>query len=419
MKQRLLISKNWSQVLTFFLIVLGYTSCNDQVESTYTYHAMVPVSMEASTLRSMSVGQVAPREISETGKIYIFGDFLFVNEPHEGIHVINNSNPSNPQNISFIEVPGTVDLAVNDNILYADSYIDLLAFDISNPYNVKMVKRVEDVFMNYYTNPEVGTFMYFKDSVMTSTEPRRNWGGPIFWLETASFANADAGGSYGQGGSMARFTLSSGYLYTVDDYDLRLFDVSEKASPEFVKQINLGWGIETIFPFKDKLFIGSNTGMHIYDVSTPSEPEMLSVYSHFTSCDPVVANDDYAFVTLRSGTFCRQGMNVLEVLDIKDPSNPKLLKSYEMKNPHGLGLSGYNLFVCEGEYGLKSFKVQDVMNLDKNQMQHLENLNAIDLIPGPKSLIVIGNDVICQYDYSNPGQLKLLSCMQIEKQQLY
>ena len=422
MKQPLPPLCYWSQVLFLFAALLSFTACHDQVESTFTYHIKVPVDIETSVFREMNVGQVPARVINETGKIYIYDDFLFVSEPEEGIHVIDNSDPANPQNISFIEIPGTADLAINDDILYADSYIDLLAFDIGNPFHVTLSKRIEDVFMNYYSNPEAGTFVIYKDTVITTTEPQRRWGwgGPVTWLESASADYSGAGdGNYGQGGSLARFTLANGLLYTVDNFDLRLFDVSEKANPEFVKKLHLGWGIETIFPFKDKLFIGSTTGMHIYDISSPTEPEMLSIYAHLTSCDPVVANDDHAFVTLRSGNLCQQGVDLLEVLDISDPSQPELLKSYPMENPHGLGLSGENLFVCEGKFGLKSFKINDVMNIDQNQMQHLKNLNAIDLIPGPKSLIVIGSNVICQYDYSTPSELKKLSCIEIKREQLY
>ncbi|WP_460539860.1 hypothetical protein [Echinicola sediminis] len=420
MRQSPLPKGIWCQLILFFIIFIGISSCQDQIESTFTYHTKVAVNMDAEVFRQMNVGQVPAKTIGETGKIYAYQDFLFVSEPLEGIHVIDNSDPSSPQNISFIEIPGTADLAINDDILYVDSYIDLLAFDISTPFHVTLSKRIEDVFMSYYTNPAAGTFMIFKDTVISTTEPQRIWNGPIFWLESIAFdAVRNGANNYGQGGSLARFTLANEHLYTVDDYDLRLFDISEKDNPEFIKKINLGWGIETIFPFKDKLFIGSTTGMHIYDISSPAAPEMLSVYAHLTSCDPVVANDEHAFVTLRSGNLCQQGADLLEVLDISDPSQPELLKSYPMQNPHGLGLAGESLFVCEGEFGLKSYKINDVMNIDQNQMQHLKNLNAIDLIPGPKSLIVIGSNTICQYDYSTPNQLKQLSCIEIEREQLY
>ncbi|MGV3762182.1 LVIVD repeat-containing protein [Parapedobacter sp.] len=405
------LSNSWMGVL--LAVVAVFASCRDQVEHTITYKTQVPVYLEVNVFRSMEVGIKPPKSFSETGKIYVYGDYLFINEPQKGIHIVDNRNPSDPKNINFISVPGNVDMAVNSNILYADSYIDLLAFDISNIRDVRLVERVEGVFPNMFVNVEQSTFITYKDTVITAvtTEEGGIWRGGVVWNE-AAFASGDfSGPSYGQGGSMARFTLMGGHLYAVDNQSLRLFDVQLANKPEFIKDIPLGWGIETIFPYKEQLFIGSMTGMHIYDASTPSAPEPMAVYEHIMACDPVVVNDDYAFVTLRSGTMCRVSENALHVLDIKDLYHPKLLKSYPMDNPHGLGLRGNNLYICEGDFGLKSFDVTDVMHIGENLLEHHQDRGATDVIPASKSLIVTGPDGVCQYDDSNPAKLRLLSCI--------
>jgi hypothetical protein len=204
-----------------------------------------------------------------------------------------------------------------------------------------------------------------------------------------------------------------GHLFAVDESTLRVFNVINPAEPKFLKPIELGWGIETIFPFDQKLFIGSNRGMHIYDASKPENPVRMAVYEHVLACDPVVVNEEHAFVTLRSGNFCVNGVNELQVIDIRDPYQPKLKKAYPMLNPHGLGLAENYLYVAEGKHGLKSFNVSDVLAIDKNQLEFLQSMKSVDLIPGPKSLIVIGPDGVCQYDYSNPAKLKKLSCIQV------
>jgi hypothetical protein len=200
----------------------------------------------------------------------------------------------------------------------------------------------------------------------------------------------------------------------VDDYNLRIFDVAEEKSPIFLDNLPLGWGIETIFPFQDKLFIGSSTGMHIYDATIPSEPKPMSVYQHITACDPVVVNEEYAFVTLRSGLTCNLGVNELHVLDIKDPYQPELIKAYPMSNPHGLALSENYLYLAEGMHGLKSFEVSDVLSIEENMMEHLRSMKSVDIIPGPQSLIVIGPDGVCQFNYSKPNRLMPLSCIQVK-----
>lgn len=398
-----------------FVILIGFgtlSSCDKQ-ETTYTYDYKVPVLEKMSTIRSLSIVADEPKEIHGSGKIYIFQDYLLINEPNEGVHIFDNSDPAHPVGLNFIRIPGNVDIAVNDNILYADSYVDLVAVDISNPRTPHFIERVEDVFPNQYIGSDrLNIIKEYKDTTITYTSSTTHHGG-FMWLESANFASSsDASrSSYGTGGSMARFTLSKGHLYTVDNSQLRLFDVKNPRKPNYVKDIPLGWGIETIFPFKEMLFIGSNRGMYIYDIKKPEAPEQLSVYQHVVACDPVVVNDKFAFVTLRSGNLCMGQNDLLEVIDIENPRTPKLEKAYNMQNPHGLGLAGNYLYLCEGAFGLKSFNVADVMAIDKNMIEHFKNMHSVDVIPGPASLIVVGENGVCQYDYTNKEKLSLLSCI--------
>jgi hypothetical protein len=204
---------------------------------------------------------------------------------------------------------------------------------------------------------------------------------------------------------------------------MKLFNVEQPSKPALSSTVNMGWGIETIFPYKDKLFIGSQTGMLIYDNANPAKPKQLSVFQHARVCDPVVVNDNTAYVTLRSGDACGGFTNQLDVVDITNLTNPKLVKSYPMRNPHGLGVDFPNLFICEGAYGLKSFNVSDPMQVDKNLQQYIEDLQAYDVIPmgtvsGVKTLLLIGKDGFYQFDYSNPSRLRLLSKIPVSRPDL-
>ncbi|MBW3468733.1 LVIVD repeat-containing protein [Arthrospiribacter ruber] len=403
------------------ILFLTLPSCHDEVKSSHTFRAMVPVYLNMESVRSADILIESPKPLDNPGKIYIYEEYLLVNEPQKGIHILDNTDPSSPQPVNFINIPGNVDLAINSGYLYADSYVDLLVFDLHDVRNITLSERVKDVFEHMYMDMARSTILTFKDTVMTSeTDMMWGWQGrPGTWMTidramTAS-ANSSASQSYGQGGSMARFTLQSGHLYAVDDYSLRVFDVIQAQEPKHLKNINLGWGIETIFPFQEKLFIGSQTGMHIYDASDPSNPQKMSVYEHITACDPVVVNEQHAFVTLRTGPMCRFGVDELHVLDIQNLYAPKLVKAYPMLNPHGLSLFENYLYLAEGKHGLKSFNVSDVRAIDANQIEFLKSMKSVDIIAGPKSLIVIGADGVCQFDYSNPAQLRKLSCIQVKQ----
>lgn len=365
--------------------------------------------MPVEQMRALPVGVIKATKAKKTGKIYIYNDFLFINEPNKGIHIYNNTNPSAPVNMAFLQIPGNVDLAISNNILYADSYVDLLAFDISAISNIKQVKRLNDVFKQFYTS--YGNQKYvitYKDTLVKRETHYRE----MIALNSAAYSS---GGSSGQGGSMARFTLLNDHLYTVGHADMNLFDVKTAANPTFVKSISLGWGVETIFPYENKLFIGTNTGMHIFNAVDAANPVKLSTYSHIFACDPVVVQGKYAYVTLRTGTVCRLGSNQLEVVDIEDPTNPKQIVAFPMQNPHGLSVSGNNLFICEGDFGLKSFNITDKNNIGNNLLQHLNNIKSFDVIAGPKSLIVTGQGGVYQFNYSNAANLRQLSKIKIQE----
>jgi hypothetical protein len=417
----------WGVVICLSLFFIS--ACQDKCKTTFTYKVQTPQYKLVAEVRD-AVGVTTPQVLEKVGKIYYRHPFVFINEVQKGIHIINNTDPKNPQKVAFINIPGNVDMAVKGNILYADNYIDLVAIDISNPNSVQITKRVENVFQNnyYYGLDNKSILTEWKEELVTTLgddncEPAPRWvrwefmdsRGGLISLRNSSDVAKFVANNAGVGGSMARFTIYDHYLYTVSNWDLQVFDISTPTEPQTGNKINLGWGIETIFPYKDKLFIGSTSGMHIYNNSNPEKPEYMSRFEHARACDPVVVEGDYAYVTLRSGNICDGFVNQLDVVNITNLSAPTLVKSYPMQNPHGLGIDDNTLFLCEGEFGLKTFDAKNPLEIDKNQLQHFKNMHAFDVIPLGNVLLMIGDDGLYQYDYTNPKDLKLLSVIPIIK----
>lgn len=225
--------------------------------------------------------------------------------------------------------------------------------------------------------------------------------------------SAPGGNNIGNGGSLARFSLAHNRLYIVDDYMLKAFSLADPMHPQAIDSLEIGWGTETIFGMGDSLlFIGTQQGMHILAINDDGSIEFLSTYEHIVSCDPVVAQDTLAYVTLRSENLCQQGADVLEIVDIRDLFNPQLLYRQSMINPHGLGIMDTLLFVTEGLHGLKVFDVNSPTQLE--EISYLKEIHLVDVIPQNNLLIATGPRGIYQYDYSNPKNLKLLSVIGIK-----
>jgi len=321
-------------------------------------------------------------------------------------------------------------MAVKNGILYADNYIDLLAIDFQNPAQPKFISRIEDVFNSLGLNQDLGHLVYYEESTVTEeincSDPR--WGNPwfgrgdlVFFDAESSLAPVTTNGSglptsVGIGGSMAQFTITDGHLYVVDEWDLKIFDVSDCENPNFVNTVNVGWGIETIYPYEDNLFIGAADGMYIFDNQNPFAPRLLSKFEHARACDPVVVDGDIAYVTLRDGTTCEGFDNQLDVVDVSTLTRPQLLKSYPMEHPHGLAIKDKTLYLCEGDVGLKAFDVTDWETIDENQLAHIKGFSTYDAIALPNDiLLVIGKDGFYQYEAGNPEDLKEISVIPVER----
>lgn len=363
-----------------------------------------------------SVDILPPRPIDESGKIYAYQNYIFINDKYEGIHVIDNSNPAAPQKIAYITIAGNVDISIKDDVLYADSITDLVILDISNINNIQEVSRLKEVLQDNVIIPleadivEWVEYDWQTEIIVgweTTTEIRRveEVSGPDILFDDAVAEAADAGGS-GQGGSLARFKIVGDHLYAVDSHFINVFNITDLQNPVEGEDVFAGFDIETIFNRGEHLFLGSMRGMYIYDISSPGSPQFVSEFQHGTACDPVVVDGDYAYVTLRGGSFCGATESGLYIVDISTIENPELVVQYPLDEPYGLGIKDEKLFVCDGSSGLKVYDKTDIMNLET--LNVFENIVTFDVIPQENQLLLVGDDILTQYSYQDDG-LELIS----------
>lgn len=412
-------------ILLITMLALIITSCEDK--KLQTYAANVPVYMTYEELRT-SFEVKEDVELEKPGKIYFKDQYMYINEYRKGIHVVDLSDPSDPALKAFINIPGNVDMAIKDHILYADSYVDLILIDISNPEQPSEVKRIEELFE--YVIPEYdqdypldeideekGVITKFEIKEITKEVYHHHYPWPKF-TDYVSLESADmrfngsmggaAGSAYGVGGSMARFLTYDDYLYVLEStFNLKTIDISNLDQPE-VKYEQFLWGnVETLFISGEYMYVGTSNGMHILSLDEPSVPILESTYQHVTACDPVVVAGNRAYVTLRAGNLCGGTQNLLEVIDISNKKNPERMVSYAMTEPYGLGIDGYTLFVCEGDHGLKVYDATDPYDITQNKLAEFSDIHAHDVIPLAAFLFMIGDDGFYIYDYSDLNDISL------------
>jgi hypothetical protein len=420
------------KAVLLFLFAGLLAGCTYNYTETISYRVNEPVFMSMSDFRSSVEVTNEQRPISNYGKICFYNGFLYISESGEGIHIVNNTDPSQPRIIGFIELTGNADLAIRDNVLYADALIDLVWFDVSNPASPKLKGRLENAFPGVL--PEIDNpygydynMVYSADgakqvvvgwALKERTEDIETSRGWLGGERTDQFfgTSANKSSSYqstGVNGSMSRFSLYKDYLYAVLNFQMLIFDLTTEQTPTKVLE-NFGVGnVETIFNYQDKMFLGMPNGMAIYSVEDPVKPVHCSTVWHVWGCDPVVVDNDIAYVTIRSGNLCGQNVDELLIIDVSDVYQPKPLATYAMHNPKGLGIDNGALFLCDD--GLKVFKIDNPQTIIANQILHQKGMDGFDVIPYGNVLMMIADNGLYQYDYSDINNIKPLSVIPIVK----
>ena len=132
--------------LALIMIVLMTSGCEEK----YNYDGChEPIMISQKVLRAKYPKVEAGKTIGKAAKIYNYkdGEILLINERNKGIHVVNNHIKHKvTQGDYFINIPGNVDMAVKNGYLYADSFSDLVVFDIRDISNIKVLSRKDSVF---------------------------------------------------------------------------------------------------------------------------------------------------------------------------------------------------------------------------------------------------------------------------------
>jgi hypothetical protein len=152
-------------VLSILILTLLFSSCYpDSNRNTGDVFAYVPVYAQQAELNEIST--VTPIPTKKAGKIYAYGNYIFQNDINKGIHIVDNSSPSNPVKVAFINIPFSTEIAIRGSFLYTNSVSDLVVLNISNPLQPSVVKRVKDAFplINQQYPPVNNTYFVCPDA---------------------------------------------------------------------------------------------------------------------------------------------------------------------------------------------------------------------------------------------------------------
>lgn len=334
---------------------------------------MKPILLTLSLLlTSTLLFQAHAQEIrpNEAGKICMEGNRLYVVLPLHGFSIYDISNTRAPKEIRFVKLPGIVDIATRGEFVFANQYQDLVLIKVplDQAQPIREIKRRNNVFPSrretqIATLATFANFSEYKEDVLDN---------PTLSPAPATSVN----------GSMSCVALVGDYIYAVEGQELKTFNAKPTSQELFSNTNTMPLrenALETIWTDgENRLYLGSQTGLHIVDITSRAEPKLLGSYRHKRSCDPVVVFRNIAYSTLRDGNECPGGENKLELVDISNPAQPRFIQHYRLTNPHGLAVQNDMVIVCDGRDGLKIFDIANPSNLQ--QIAHTSGLTTYDVL---------------------------------------
>ena len=212
---------------------------------------------------------------------------------------------------------------------------------------------------------------------------------------------------------MAKMALINDYLYVISEgHSMGIVNVGNSPHPSLVSIQSAGYDLETIYPFGNKLFLGSAEGVYIFSVSNPAQPAAEVQFSHGSACDPLITDGNYSYVTLHAGTYCGGASNELDVVNVQHLPQTSLTKTYPMTRPQGLSKDGSLLFVCDS-VEVKVYDASDPGNLQL--LTQIPDVKGYDVIAANHLLQVVTSKGLYQYDYSNINRIRSLSFLAVKK----
>ncbi|MBK8566267.1 MAG: hypothetical protein IPN76_23745 [Saprospiraceae bacterium] len=383
--------------------------------------------------RNTAIVAESPRPIQAPGRVVSDGAYLFINEKGKGIHLINNADPRNPIKTGFLAIPGNYNFMVNNGILYANSYVDLLVFELASlaPGTIadqlphQPTSRLQHVFHAFWqneTSDEVaftytavpttevldcgsyGEYVSNNEGQLVDISQKQIFSGNEFAVVNSldSTTNFDGISNLLSEATIAQFTILDGKLYAINKDNLEVYDLINPIQPEPLATHNLGIGGIRLLNYENKLAVAFNGGIFVYEVANTAVPSIGYSIPNASACDPIAFKDGLAFVSKNIDSGCLSEENELIVTEIPEINTSSSGREYPMSDPRGLSFREDLLFFCDGSDGLKIFDVSNVAQVTQNMVAHFKDLNAYDVLtmPSPSNLIiVVGTDGIYQYDF--------------------
>ena len=310
--------------------------------------------------------------VSTGGFRYIVrdGNYAYTVSP---FRVINVSDPLNPSVVSTLNtVYGYRLFKSGDYIYIADRTSGLYIVDVSNPSNPQEKGSI-DLGDNDFNDVYVSGNYAF-----VTTDLSEN----LIILDISDKNNPTFVSSLNIGDKLRCIALKGSYAYIGGRFGLYIVDVSDKNNPVLVKSIATG-RINDIKIIDNYLY---TSNFSIYDISNPDSPVRTGYYFSGITAFSIKVNGNYAFVGDYKG---------IEVIDISDKNNPKFVGSIVSSSVvYGIDIKDDYLLIANYTKNLKVASIlSGIQSISKKDFDEPEIVKIVETHDYTEGLFIDGNDL--------------------------
>ncbi|OHD10775.1 MAG: hypothetical protein A2086_14495 [Spirochaetes bacterium GWD1_27_9] len=278
----------------------------------------------------------------------IYENYMFL----ANTSTFNMYDKTNIDNISLVSSFGSADFAhsteiINSNLVY---FIDIeggiLVTDISDKSTPKLIKMIKtsgctsnfSIKDNYLYVADNGSGFQIFDIT--------NIDNPVI---TANLFNQFDGSDV---------YIKDSYAYvSAFNKGIKIFDISNKLLPQTVASIEAkNYSARSITGKDNFIYFLDSSNMCIYDISTPSNPIIISTLKLNSTGNQICIKDNYIYIA--------NAGEGLVIVDISDNSNPKIVNSIKITGScYSVAIKDNYAYLADYQNGLKIVDISNIASL--------------------------------------------------------
>ncbi len=393
----------------FLGLIAVLIGCRSECKQTLYYTANVPVYASKASIRD-AVTVETSLAVDSVAEMLSYKETLFLRNGTDGIHVIDNTDPSNPDNHAYIKIVPCFAMETNDDQLYVIQGTDLVVFDLSDVRNPVVKHRVNDLYNSDFAKGDSFVVGYEQQEVVKVLNDF-SCSDQFIFPEDEVIRGAIST-PHGQ------ITVHKDHIYTADNQSVVTLALNGSAAPGFTSRMAAFNNIPDarLYILLDSILLfGTGSGLMALDITTnPASPVNTGGFFPAGGCNPIAIWDSLTFAPMfndlqEDESFCFSNP-MISVVDVVTRRPISRVTGYSQ--PYYMHYHNNRVLLCNGFEGFRIFGVQDRILLSDyiDNSGESNNVHArLGMLFGENNVLVYGNNGVFQYDISDRTIVKKLS----------